>query len=107
MLGVRGSSRAIALSAGALAAVVTVALLVLVLVNGPGLNPFNAVILVSGALASALTVVRPDRPAALVASAVLLTLASALAAASVGWLYVPSLVLLLISLGLSRRRSRS
>lgn len=103
----RGSARAFALSAGALAAVVTVALLILVAVSGPGFNPLNSLVLVSGALASALTVARSDRQAALVAAAVLLTLASALAAASVGWLYVPSLILLLISLGLSRRRSRS
>lgn len=101
-----GSARLVALAAGVSAGIVTVALLIISTSGGPGLNPWSVLTLVPGAAASGIAIVRPDRPGALVMCAVLLAVAFVAAVPSVGWLYVPSLVLALVALGLIRRHSR-
>jgi hypothetical protein len=95
------------LFAGGLAAVVTAGLLVVVLVGGPGLDLWNMLTLVPGGAAAVLAILRPDRPLVLAVSAGLLAIAFAAGVASVGWFYLPSLVLLLAGLALLRRRSRA
>ncbi len=97
MVGVR-STELIARFAGVLAALVTAVLVLLVLIGGPGFNLLNLVTILGGAVASVLALTGPSRKGFLIASASLLVMAFVPAAASVGWLYVPSLVMLVIVL---------
>lgn len=102
-----GAARAVAVLAGALAAVTTGGLVAVALVRGPGLNAWNLATLVAGGVAAALAIARPDRAVVLVVSAGLLAIAFISALASVGWLYLPSLVLAVIGIALLRRGART